>query len=295
MSSDKNISIILYLFSKTAKYSPSPCAKIYGTFNKLNNSNNKYVCIYAYYEKNEEYKNNLIYFLNNGGIINEIDYYIVVNGDSTIQIPELPNVIIVRKENKGYDFGAWQHVIKKYIYKSYDYYIFINSSVIGPYVSENESWLNKFIELFYSGENVKMVGTSICMFDNKELFGQNLEEIYKKEPPYSHIQSMFFILNKEGFNYLLDIGFFDDEEELNNITNIYDIIIKKEIMIGHLLLKNNWNINCILPKYRDLNYIELKHNINPSSNDPYYCNGYFGNTIQPEEVIFYKSYRVKNC
>ena len=30
------------------------------------NTNNKYVCLYAYYEKNDEYKENLIYFLNNG-------------------------------------------------------------------------------------------------------------------------------------------------------------------------------------------------------------------------------------
>ena len=119
-----------------------------------------------------------------------------------------------------------------------------------------------------------------------------MKPIYQKDGPYSHIQSMFFILNSEGYEFLNQNKFFDDEVILNTRTDINYMIINKEIMMSQLIIKNGWNINCILPKYRDLDYREVKSNINPSGCDPYYRGAYFGGTIQPEEVVFYKSYRL---
>ena len=45
--------------------------------------------------------------------------------------------------------------------------------------------------------------------------------------------------------------------------------------------------------YKDLNYLEITNDINPTSNcgDPYYKNGYFNSTINKYDVIFFKSYR----
>ena len=257
--------------------------------NDLNSSCNRYVCIYAYYEKSEEYKNNLKHFLEKGGIQPDIDYYIVVNGKCSLDIPDLSNVRIIYRENKGFDFAGWQHIIKNYILRPYDYYICLNSSVCGPY-PENKPWLNQFLPLFDSGKDVKMVGTSINIFDSQ--FWVDMKSIYHKEAPYSHIQSMFFILNREGFDYLNETGFFDDEDYLVEKNNMNHMILYKEVMMSQLIIKNGWNINCILPKYRDLDYREVKSNINPSGCDPYYRGAYFGGTIQPEEVVFYKSYRL---
>jgi hypothetical protein len=257
--------------------------------NDLNTSGNRYVCIYAYYEKNEEYKDNLEYFLEKGGIQPDIDYYIVVNGKCSLDIPDLSNVRIIYRENKGFDFAGWQHIIKNYILRPYDYYICLNSSVRGPY-PENRPWLDQFLPLFESGKDVKMVGTSINIFDSE--FWVDMKSIYNKDAPYSHIQSMFFILNREGFDYLNEIGFFDDEDDLVEKNNMNHMILYKEVMMSQLIIKHGWNINCILPKYRDLDYREVKYNINPSGCDPYYRGAYFGGTIQPEEVVFYKSYRL---
>lgn len=261
----------------------------------LNVSNNKYVCIYAYYEKNEEYKNNFEYFLKNGGIINEIDYYIIINGKCSLDIPDRTNIKVLYRENKGYDFGAWQYVIKHHINKPYEYYIFINSSVKGPYSDKN--WLDEFLNLFNSGKDVKLVGTTINIFDEGfegfNLNNETMKIIYDKESPYTHVQSMFFIIDKEAFDFLYKKGFFDDEEKLSNFGHINNVIIYKEIMMSQMIIKNGWNINCILPKYRDLDYRNIKQNINPSGCDPYWPETYFGNTIQPEDVIFYKGYRLK--
>lgn len=257
------------------------------------------VCVYAYYEKNEEYKHNLVYFLDNGGILPNIDYYLVINGTCTIDLDmytkKHANITVIRRENQGFDFGGWQNVIKHHLHKSYDYYVFINSSVIGPYHEREGTWLDAFLPLFTSGKDVKLVGTSINILDDYSSYGDNfLRSIYQKEGPYAHVQSMFFILNQEGFDYLNQYGFFDDEETLNHITDIHYMVQYKEIMMSQLILKHGWNINCILSKYRDLDYRKVDTNINPSGTDPYYRGSYFGETIQPGEVVFYKAYRLPN-
>lgn len=253
-----------------------------------------YVCMYAYYEKNDEYKNNLTHFLNNA-IHDEIDYYIIINGSCTVEIPTRKNITIVRRENHGFDFGAWAHCIKNVLKKKYDYYIFLNSSVIGPIgVGSDGSppeWLQKFLDLFHDGPDIKLVGSTINVL-------MNTWEEYSigTSPPYTHVQSMFFILNSEGFNFLLERGFFDDEETLNHTTDMKYMVYNKEIKMSQLILKNGWNINAILPKYRGKDYREITENFNPSSENPYRVSedppnkkNYFGEDIKPEEVIFYKT------
>ena len=62
----------------------------YEKFNITEEKNN-YVCIFAYYEKNDTYKENLNYFINNG-IYDNIDYFIIINGNCTIDIPKKQNI-----------------------------------------------------------------------------------------------------------------------------------------------------------------------------------------------------------
>ena len=64
---------------------------------KISNSNEKFTeikknicCLYAYYEKDDKYKENFEYFLENG-IYDEIDYYLIINGSCSINIPKRKN------------------------------------------------------------------------------------------------------------------------------------------------------------------------------------------------------------
>lgn len=246
-------------------------------------TNNLIVCFYAYYEKNEDYKNNLIYFLENG-ILDHVDYYIIINGNSSVTIPEKENIKVLYRENIGFDFGAYSYGIKQ-LSKPYDYYFFINTSVCGPYGDYlKKDWTIPFINLFH--KDVKVVGTSINMCSDG-----GYEGIYKKPPPYSHVQSMFFCIDNEYFNYLTNQHFFN-EEEMNKADMAYTITYK-ELGLSLHALNNGWNINCILSKYKDLDYRTLKNDINPTSmsGDPYYSGAYFGGNIQKEEVIFFKNNR----
>jgi hypothetical protein len=246
---------------------------------------NKVCCLYAYYEKNDLYKSNFQYFLENA-ILANIDYYIIINGKYSIEIPKRANITVYERENKGYDFGAYSFMINK-ISKSYNYYVFLNATVKGPYIKSDETrnWLDIFLDLFT--DNVKLVGTSICYTDyDKVQKKYNVDNIY-------YVQSMFFIINRELFNLLNKEKFFDDEEELNNETIMENIVIGKEIKLSYLTYLSNGNINCILDKYRNLDFKNLKNDINPSSfnGDPYFPNRYFCSTIIPEDVIFYKNKR----
>ena len=81
--------------------------------------NPKIVVIYAYYEKNERYRINLLYFLKHGyrspdanGIANAsagvgadaIDYVFVVNGQHTVDFPKVSNLHLIQRENTGFEF-----------------------------------------------------------------------------------------------------------------------------------------------------------------------------------------------
>jgi hypothetical protein len=254
---------------------------------------NKLCCIFAYYEKNESYKHNLLFFLENG-ILNEIDYFIVINGPSTINFSSLnlnyKNIKLIYRENKGFDFGAYSHVVENILQKEYDYYIFLNSSIKGPFLKDqNIKWYQPFLKLF--NNNVKIVGTSINIYTNND--DLNLNYLFGHKQPYTHVQSMFFIIDNEYFKYLNKINFFN-EQKINNITNFIQLINEYEVGLSQYALINSWNINCILDKYKNLDYVnDIKHDINFSSisGDSYYTNAYFGGTIDPYDVIFFKTNR----
>jgi len=256
----------------------------------FNNSNNKICTLYAYYEKNDLYKDNFTYFLNNG-ILDNVDYYIIINGECSVNIPDRTNITVFKRENKGYDFGAYSYAIKN-INKIYNYYFFINTSVIGPYLKDsNNPWTSYFLELFK--DDVKVVGTSINIFTSNTLGSKyDLTKFYSKNAPYSHVQSMFFCIDNEYYQHLKNINFFD-ENVMNNAEDIQYIIVTKEIGLSQIALEHGWNINCILSKYKNLDYKNMDKDINNTSNfgDPYYSKAYFGEDIDKYEVIFYKNNR----
>ena len=263
---------------------------LYSKSELFTNDNNKLCCIYAYYEKDELYKDNFLYFLNNA-ILDEIDYYLVINGECSLSIPKRNNIHIIFRENLGYDFGAYSHVIQTHINKEYDYYIFLNTSVRGPYLKDNNiKWYEPFLKLF--NNNVKIVGTTINIYSHSFFDKYDLREIYNRDVPFPHVQSMFFVMNNEYFNHLKNINFFN-ENKINNIDNINTIIAYYEFGLSQHALINNWNINCILDKYKDLDYINIKSDINNTTinGDPYYEGGYFGKNIEPYDVIFFKNNR----
>lgn len=236
-------------------------------------------CIYAYYEKDAVYKENLRFFLEKGLDAPNMDYYLVINGKCTVSIP--PKVTVLHRENKGYDFGAWSHAVARFPLDRYDYVFFMNTSVRGPYGKGR--WPDPFLRVF--DKDTKLVGTSINVGHPVVAKGTYLEGT---APVYPHVQSMFFCLDREALAFLKAQGFF--EESSLDGKGFRDVITEKEIGMSLMVLNHGWNIGSVLRRYQGVDYRTIQRDINPTSitGDPYFEGAYFGGTISPEEAVFFK-------
>ena len=252
--------------------------------------------IYSYYEKNNEYIKNFAYFLKHA-IYDDVDYIFYINGHTcSIDIPTQTNIRVILRDNMDYDFGAYDDAVNNIPLDSYEYFFFINTSVRGPFILSkdgvNVRWMDPFMKLLTG--DVKLVGTTINIFNasqERELNLLPLTLLTNKgwTPPFSHVQSQIFLIDKEALLYLKSVGFFSQPPERNFIT----FIILHEVMMSQLILKKGWNIDCLLPKYQGLDYRILTKDINPTSiqGDPYVTGAYFGGTIRPYDVVFIKTNR----
>jgi len=167
---------------------------------------------------------------------NNIDYIIISNGyDGDIDVPSY--VKILKRQNIGYDFGGWSEaILKDEIYNNYDYYIFINSSVIGAFIPFycEKKW--PYILIDGLNHNIKLFGITI----NTEQDPINR----------SHVQSYLFCVNKETLIFLIKKGIFSNY----NFTNIKDVIEYKEVLMSRHILNNGWNIGALCNYYKDVDF-----------------------------------------
>lgn len=255
-------------------------------------NNNKKVLYFAYYEKDEMSKDNLRFFLNNG-LLDSVDHFFVINGECSVPIPNQKNVFVIRRENIGYDFGAFAYVIQKYDLSGYDYHIFCNTSVRGPFLppmSCNRDWTKRFIQLL--DNETKLVGTTINIFSGSYYNSLNSKYFHSDRKLMPHVQTMMFVMDKECFNFLMAKNFFD----LDRISkySFEELIALQEVNLSLLVLQNGWNIGCTAPRYQGVDYRKLEADFNPVSlsGDAVYPGAYFGRTLDPYEVIFYKTNRL---
>jgi hypothetical protein len=72
------------------------------------------------------------------------DFILISNNkNNTIDILLPDNVKILYRDNIGYDFGGWSDALLiNNLYENYDKFIFVNSSVAGPFIPSycNQKW-----------------------------------------------------------------------------------------------------------------------------------------------------------
>jgi len=247
---------------------------------------NNTLVIYCYFEKNDDYKNNLVYFLNYG-LEEQNDYIFVINSKCTLKIPKYNNIKVLHRDNIGYDFGAYGEALKLVNLDEYKYFFFINTSVRGPFFPNyvKMSWTIPFKNLLK--DDVKLVGTTINLTKGTNI--NNKDFLYDKQNYYAHVQSQIFATDLECLKFLISKGIFDLLIEKHFIK----FIILKEIGMSYHVLKNNWNISCLLPEYQNIDYRTLNVDFNPTSIDGEmnYKNAYFNRTLHPYEAIFIKTNR----
>ena len=238
----------------------------------------KSVIIYTYFSSpSSDY--NLNFFVNKElSYKNNIDYIIVINGfkyNENIIFPNLDNLTILKRENIGFDFGGHNCALEYIKEKSkiYDYYFFMNSGVVGPiiphYFTENH-WTSVFIKKI--NERVRLVGTTIVCLP------------YYDDGGYGpKVEGFFFMVDNIGLVLLKN-----EKNIFCDHPDKYSAIVNGEYGLSNCIFKNGYSIDCMLPKYKDIDWTNrinhgLNDNIHPSRK-----NSFYGYSINPYDVIFHK-------
>ena len=171
-------------------------------------------------------------------LFNERVDFIMICNNKTTEYTVPSYVKKVARENIGYDFGGWSEgLLKDDLYKNYDHFIFVNSSVIGPFLPSyfKGKWTDVYIEPLRG--KMKLFGTTI------NTMGKPLDK--------SHVQSYIFSMNIETLEFLIHHGIFS----IKNFTvDLYDTVLHREIMMSRIIRNNGWNIGSLLPYYEGVDF-----------------------------------------
>jgi hypothetical protein len=236
----------------------------------------KIIIIYTYYKSQSADYNLSFYVKKELSYKNNIDYIIVINGfNCDIKFPKLNNLKILKRDNIGFDFGGHNYALKylKKKDKTYDYYFFMNSGVIGPIIPHylnDIHWSSYFINKI--NNTVKLVGTTIVCLPHNDDGGYGPK-----------VEGFFFMTDKIGLKLLKN-----EKTIFYNHKSFYDTIINGEYGLSNCIIKNGYSIDCMLHRYQGINWLD-KNNWNLNNNThPSRKNSFYNTTINPYEVIFHK-------
>jgi hypothetical protein len=195
---------------------------------------NKLLVLYVFHIYNYRVK----HFIENCIFYDEnVDFIIISNSkDNKIEAPDYVKTLY--RDNIGYDFGGWSDaLLTDNLYENYDNFIFLNSSVIGPFMPSY--YKDKWTDIYVNGlqNNVKLFGSTI----NTCCDPLNI----------SHVQSYIFSMNKTTLKYLINCEIFS----ITNYAKTFDAAVwEKEVLMSRKIIENNWNIGSLLSYYKDVDF-----------------------------------------
>jgi hypothetical protein len=183
------------------------------------------------------YNNRVEHFINNGIFYDEnIDFIIISNNkNNNFEVPHFVKKMF--RDNVGYDNGGWSEaLLTNNLYQNYDNFIFLNSSVMGPYVASY--FTGKWTDIYLNGlkNNVKLFGSTI-----------NLNNCRTS----AHVQSYIFAMDKITLQYLINCEIFSIT---NYAKNFDEAICNKEVLMSSKIIQNGWNIGSLLECFKDVDF-----------------------------------------
>lgn len=166
-----------------------------------------------------------------------VDFLFISNDPKAIlELP--PYVKCIYRENIGFDFGGWSDaLLKENLYRNYDSFIFVNSSVIGPFTPSY--FKGKWTDIYLEPLNESM-----------RLFGSTINSM-RKPTENSHVQSYIFSMERETLEYLIQEGIFTTS---SYAKTLYEAVLYKEIRMSRLICAKGWNIGSLLPYYNGVDF-----------------------------------------
>lgn len=202
-----------------------------------NYSTNKLLVLYVFHEYNERVE----HFIEKCIFYDkDVDFILISNNKSNFKHKYYANVKVLFRDNIGYDFGGWSEALLTYnLYENYSHFIFVNSSVMGPFIKSG-----KWTDMYINGlkDNVKLFGSTINADGSKTIDGSSAQ---------SHVQSYIFAIDKNTLKYLMDCDIFSIT---NYAATFNDAIFKKEVLMSRKIIENNWNIGSLMNYYKDVDF-----------------------------------------
>jgi hypothetical protein len=234
----------------------------------------KTLVLFVFHVINERVTN----FINNSIFYDDNVDFIIISNNKNNKF-NAPNYVkqIIHRDNIGYDFGGWSEALllnNQYI--NYEKFIFVNSSVIGPFLSSNkEKWTDKYINGLQN--NIKLFGSTINTC-NKPL-------------THSHVQSYIFAMDKITLDYLIKCEIFS---KTNYAKTFEQAIWQKEVLMSRKIIECGWNIGSLMNYYNYVDFTFLKKK--PSEYKIFFFDDiinqrHYNSLWKKEELVFIKGNR----
>ena len=245
----------------------------------------KTLVIYCSHLLNDSVK----FFIKNGLFqSDQVDFHLCFNNDKIDVkdlLPKYTNIHITYRENYAGDFGAFSQILlDQDLYKNYDYFVLINASCMGPFVPLyiKDKWVDLVIAAI--DDKTKLIGASI-----NDCFGN------------AHVQTYFMATDKIGMGIGIKHQIFSNElahrAPGKELVNMWGWLVHHcEIRYSRAIIQEGYNIGCFMKGIEGEDYTKIKtpfveRSFGTTNNDQIYNGSYFGTTVHPYEVMFFKSNR----
>ena len=219
------------------------------------------------------------------------------------ELPPLPkgNAFYFQHENRCFDYGTIGWFFEKYTIgppwpnrqasvanatdqgkfnlTQYKYFIFMNSSIRGPFfppyflqfLSDHQKNFNEAFHWYYIftkliNEKVKLVGCTISCV------------------PSFHVQSYLLVTDFHGLSTIVK----EDTGTFGCYPTQSDTIGASELLISTRILRADYLITCILTRYHSLEFSRKNNYDCPIIGSPYADDSLDGTSLEPYDVVFVK-------
>jgi hypothetical protein len=195
------------------------------------------------------YNDRVEYFLKNSIFYDEtVDFIVISNKkelETSLERSKLPNVQYLFRDNVGYDFGGWSEaLLSGELYKNYANFVFVNSSVNGPYLPAY--FIGHWTDIYLAG-----------LQGDVKLFGSTINTI--RDPVNkATVQSYIFAMDRETLEMLIACNIFS---VTHMASTFEDCIDNKEILMSRKIIEHGWNIGSLLPCFKGVDFRAKEFNI----------------------------------
>eukprot|EP01026_Neomeris_dumetosa_P033245 TRINITY_DN2648_c1_g2_i2.p1 TRINITY_DN2648_c1_g2~~TRINITY_DN2648_c1_g2_i2.p1 ORF type:complete len:379 (-),score=31.30 TRINITY_DN2648_c1_g2_i2:28-1068(-) len=244
--------------------------------------------MYIFSNTDPVYAKNLEFFVREAVRVDDgCDYVFVVQEGEDIPkldpLPTLPrNARYLFHPNEGYDWGTfgWLIMGKRVDIRKYDYFVFVNSSVRGPYLPPYIKKIVRWVDLLLAklNDRVKLVGPTVnCEGSPKD--GDPSGE-WRTNP---HVQSYVMATDRIGMDILIEDG-----RVLQSYESFWDTIYHSELGASLAIMRAGYNVDSFMMRYQQVNWVDKVNwacNARTNPSGEYY---YDGVSLHPFEVLFVK-------